>query len=380
MSIDPVIVNQIKQARYPEHLFGPNSATVVSTYKLLTRHVHPDVNNNSEESRSLTAELNQWKEEADRRVKAGTYGDKRVLEKFTPIELGAYQVARKPVVGAVADVYKGTGLVTPRKLNPDGGGLGYVLKVARHPDDNDLLRAEREALTMLNKRIVPPVRSGVPTLLDSFQVADATGWQREVNVLERFDGFLTVQEVKAAMSPGRVKPETLVWMFKRMLVLLEWTHHYGYVHGAILPPHVLFYPDNDEHRSDSKKLHPDPRDERKHSVRLVGWGNSVEYGKRTRLSAWEPAWKDFYAPELLAKESVSPASDIFMAAKLLMHLDTSYGLAGPLFEVLKKCLQKDPSRRYQKVDEVYRDWVEAASSTFGVSKWVEFEVPVGAAV
>ncbi len=105
----------IMEARCPEDVFGvePFPECVPANYRVLMFAVHPDQNCNSLESQELSRALNDLKAEADARIKAGTYGDKKQLERFAPIALGAYQVHRRPVVGAVAyhqsvtDAFKG---------------------------------------------------------------------------------------------------------------------------------------------------------------------------------------------------------------------------------------------------------------------------------
>ena len=131
-------------------------------------------------------------------------------------------------------------------------------------------------------------------------------------------------------------------MFKRILALLAWVHHFRLVHGAILPPHVMFYPDNDG----SQFIDP-----RKHSIRMIDWCYSVDFEKRTRLSSWVPAWKDMYAPELLNKSYIGPESDIYMAAKLIVYLCGSLFMP-ELGKVLIKCLDPDPKKRYAKANDV----------------------------
>ena len=148
------------------------------------------------------------------------------------------------------------------------------------------------------------------------------------------------------------------------LAVLSWAHHFGLVHGAILPPHVLFYPDNDG----SGK-----RDPRKHSVRLIDWCYSVDLKTRTRLSAWVPAWKEQYAPELLSKESIGAESDLYMAAALIRYL--AGALPARLEAVLGRCLDPDPKKRYRKATEAMEAWSTAAGAEFGSPRWHEFNLP-----
>lgn len=271
------VLNQLEAARCIEGVFTSEPSTFKTVYRHLLTIVHPDRGGTD----AAVTKLNTLRSLADKALQNGNWGRRELLPDLVPIKVGAYEVEKKPWTGDVADVY----------FNDQ-----YVIKVARSSDDNDLLRAERSALQLLEKKVEPPVSSGFPICQPSFKVG-----RREANVLQRMNGFFTAQEVRRRLPS--IRPESLVWIFKRLLVLLEWSHHYGIVHGAILPPHVLLYPDNDEPTSEGGYVVPSRKenDPRKHTIRLIDWCYSVEYKKRTRLSAWIPAWKSMYAPELLAQ-------------------------------------------------------------------------------
>lgn len=357
---------QLEAAVCPEDVFGTDAGKLKTVFHQLLRITHPDYNCDKQVvAQQATMRLNQLKNEADVRVANGTFGRRLPLPEHEPLVIGAYQVDRKPLRGDLADVYFGEAV---------------VLKVSRFADDNDLLRAERTALERLKKGIRTPVVAGVPVLVDAFQVGGATGWQREVNVLDRYEaGWVTAEQVHARMPSVDVR--TLVWMFKRLLVLLEWTHELGLVHGAVLPPHVMVYPDNDEgtvHAAPETSATGGPTrtgDPRKHSIRLVDWCYSVEYAKRTRLSAWCPQWTGFYPVELAAKKSVGPASDIYMAACLVDYLAGDTELDAPLADVLIRCMEPDTRRRYQNCGEVFVDWRAAVTKVYGPPRWHDFVVP-----
>jgi hypothetical protein len=63
-----------------------------------------------------------------------------------------------------------------------------------------------------------------------------------------------------------------------------------------------------------------------------------------------------------------------MAAKLIVYLCGSKFPAA-LAVVLKKCLNPDPEKRYQKAGDVLKDWKEAATKEFGAPKWHDFNLP-----
>ena len=345
MSELQLIYDKLDGACCPEDVFGSGDDPAV-VFKKLARVCHPDFNPTEPVAKKAFQKLNELKLEADARVKRGIWGKRIPLPHCIPLEIGKYKAKHHPRIGDIADLY-----------TVDGGKS--LIKVARSHDDNDLLRAEAAALHALAK-IDGPVSQGVPELLDNFWVEGT--WKREANVLTRFSGFVTAQEVHAKID--RVDHRTSVWMFKRVLSLLTWVHHFKLIHGAILPPHVMFYPDNDG----NKLIDP-----RKHSIRLIDFCYSVDYTQRTRLSSWVPAWQDHYAPELLSKKAIGPQADIYMAAKLIVYLcGSKFPVA--LGKVLLRCLESDPEKRYQKAGEVLKEWKEAAAAEFGKPKWHEFNV------
>ena len=346
MSDLKLINDKLDGACCPEDVFGSGDDPAV-VFKKLARVCHPDLNPSEYKMAVETfAKLSGLKDEADKRVSKGIWGKRVPLPHCVPLEIGKYKAKPHPRIGDIADLY-----------TVEGGKT--LIKVSRSHDDNDLLRAEVNALKTLAK-IDGPVRQGVPELVDNFWVEGL--WKREANVITRFPGFVTAQEVHSKMP---VDARTSVWMFKRILSLLSWVHHFKLIHGAILPPHVLFYPDNDGSAD---------MDERKHSIRLIDFCYSVDYTQRTRLSSWVPSFQDHYAPELLSKKYIGPSSDIYMAAKLMVYLCGSKFPAA-LATVLKKCLDPDPEKRYQKAGDVMTDWKEAAKADFGSPKWHFFNLP-----
>jgi hypothetical protein len=336
-----IIVEHLNTACCAEDIFGTDPAV---SFKKLARACHPDFHPNNPVAEQAFQKLAALKDFADERVRNGEWGKKILLPHCVPLEIGKYRVKRNPVIGDIADVYRGE-------------FKDAIVKAARSHDDNDLLRAEVSALTVL-KDIKTPVREGVPELIDQFQIDGL--WKREANVLTRYSGFWTAQEVHSVVA---VDARTAVWMFKRILSLLTWVHHFGLIHAAILPPHVLFYPDNDGGKIDT----------RKHTIRLIDWCYSVNFQKRTRLSAWVPAWKDHYAPELLSKTALGPPSDLYMAAYLIRYLCNA--VPSGLDKILTRCLDPDPKNRFQKAGEVLDEWIKAATKEFGAPKWHDFNLP-----
>lgn len=361
-----LVADRLAAARSPEEVFGAGDAvSVKAAFRHLLRVVHPDFNGDAVVAKVATERLNVLRTLAEVRLANGTWGKRLPLPEHTPIAIGEYLVHPKPIHGDLADVYRGT-------------DKSVLVKVARTADDNDLLRAERVALRMLDGGVVGLVRDGVPRLVDEFQVASGAGLKREVNVLERMDGFHTMEQV--ADKIGFVDARTIVWMFKRLLVLLEWTHKCGLVHGAVLPSHVMAYPDNAEALGIAVDVVGGKRVDHlrhpyKHTLRLVDWCYSVEYAGRTRLSAWVPAWESHYPPELREKREVLPSSDVYMAACLMDCLMGNFTeMEEPLTDVLMRCMEDDPAKRFANTGDVFDAWMQAAEIVYGPPRWHDFNL------
>lgn len=370
-----VIAGFLERSVCPEDVFGnlPDNSEehLKTTYRQLAKALHPDSHVGDLAAATLAndlfLQLETFHQEAIRRLKSGSYGNREPLPHKAPIILKRkYVVDRLVCVGDISDVYYSS-------LESSGKRETMLLKVVRKDDDNDLLRAEASALERLHQRLSPAWATCVPTLLESFLMDDG-GPKRRVNVLSRFDGFLDGEEIIKRLPKG-VDGRTLAWMWKRLLVLMDWSHKIGLVHGAILPPHVMFYPDNDGGKA---------RDVRKHSIRLVDWCYSVDFEKRTRLSAWVPSYKHLYAPEILAKEKLGPWTDLYMGAATMMylggvHFGEKYTGNDPdkekILSSIYECLYPDPSKRPQDILKYFRQFTSLLKSIYGAPKFHEFKVP-----
>jgi hypothetical protein len=134
-----------------------------------------------------------------------------------------------------------------------------VLKVLRAAQDADLLAREATALQALGRSAAQGhehFATRLPQWVASGTVAREDGGRSAVNVTRWRSGFVhTLAEVQRHYPRG-VEPSAALWLWKRALELLGFVHRAGYVHGAVLPPHLLV------HAWD-------------HGVTLCGWGQAV---------------------------------------------------------------------------------------------------------
>ncbi len=189
--------------------------------------------------------------------------------------------------GSSCTVYRGRWVVRLGEL--------VVIKVLTALEDADAVRREWDTLKQLQKstvegadhfvtRLPVPVAHG---LIDSDhpRLTSVFGWK---------SGFVhTLEEVGEQHSSGVPLP-VLVWLLKRLLELLGFVHRSGFVHGAVVPDHVLVHP-------------------RDHGAMLIGWTVATPWstGRSQRLRAIPRKWEALYD----GSRQATPALDVAMACR-----------------------------------------------------------------
>lgn len=365
----------VKEAVYFKDVFGEDPSRMRSRFLSLMMQCHPDRNTGNEQmAADIMGEVTQWYGVAEAAVKQKKLNIGRdYLPGKEPVVLdGKYRQVELLAVGDVADVHLGH---TPRFHD-----RSILIKAARYPKDNDMLVAEQRSLKLVRTKM--ETRSSewlatVPQIFDSILIGGSL--QRRVNIVEYFPGFLTVKEIKerGTVIDGR----TLTWMWKRILVLLDWVYRSGVIHGAILPPHVMFFPDN-MYPGDGGAYVLRRRDERQHAIRLIDWCYSIEHDARTKLKSWVPEYEGLYAPEIIKKEPLGPTTDMYMAAKTLLWMVDYKNPKSPLIpksimDSLLVCARSDPSQRPKNASEHFEAFLKIQEQVYGKPQWHDFIVPRG---
>jgi hypothetical protein len=176
-----------------------------------------------------------------------------------------------------------------------------VLKVTRSLADSDLVRREWEVIDQLRASTITgtehfaallpaPIARGV--LRET--TPEGTTIERAAAVYQWRSGFVhTLAEILDAHPEG-IDGRVGVWIWKRLLELLHFVHGAGFVHGAVLPPHVIVHP-------------------RDHGATLVGFSTATRIGGRIparsrAFGAWYPG----------ATGDASPAGDLVMSARCVV--------------------------------------------------------------
>lgn len=347
------LIAQLEQARRPADIFGPlgdgGAAALRRSYRRLAASLHPDANPGQEVAAGAAfRELQGWYRTAQQELRAGTYGAQPLFTLESARQ--RYECFAAAHSGERSDLYPSAGSEGP-----------LLLKVARAPQANALLEAEVQALSQIDRAMAgQPLRAHFPTLVERFLAADPSGRRRQVNVLLREQGTLSLAEVLRA-APGGLHPADAAWIFNRILAALGVTHSLGLVHGAVLPQHVLLRPSD-------------------HNGVLIDWTASRPIGARPSVIA--SAWAGLYPPEAVEGRPLGPASDLFMAARCLALLLGGSGPApeppastpAPLRRLIATCLIPAPHRRADDAWQLLDDFRTALGRLYGPPTFRPFPI------
>ena len=381
-------IRAAEKAECPEDLFG--SGSVPAAYKQLLVQIHPDhfVDNAKEFelANQLLNALTHLKGCADRKLKAGTYGNKAVKAEaprrpFSPMVLDAngrrYTLTQQVSSGDLCELYTGY---------CDNNVADLILfKITRDGANNDLAENEAKILS----RLYPPAAKEerfyrfFPKLRDSF-VVTGPGYQRRVNVMSWFPEHRGLDEVMQVFPDG-IDFRDMVWMFKRVLHGIGHAHENQIVHGALLPPHVMIHPvDHGAKLLDwSYAVDLTPAKAATGHRSMFGMLKTDEFGTHPHVCAISNRYRVYYPPEVLNRETPSPATDIYMAARTCMVLIGGDPKAPKVPNVLpatvrkyfQDCLAADPKKRPQQAWEAHEHLDDILLHTVGKRKYRPFPMP-----
>jgi serine/threonine protein kinase len=300
------IASRLTSAGCPEDVFGKIEGlydemifTLQKKYRAIARIVHPDLYQTESEQRLAHAafhSLTNWLGKAREKIRSGAYGRKvdpsRTVLRTRKNEYaldGSYVQERR------FNLY-------PCSFMEDGRLHRAVLKVAREARDNSFAEREIRALRTLSRsRDAEKFSAYIPNLIDHF-VYENAGAERQAAVLEKYDGWYSLENVHHAYPHG-IDPKDMAWMWRRLLVALGFAHTNGILHGAVLPRNVWILPEE-------------------HGLMLVNWERAVfdpftMPGGSSTISSEDAGW---YSQEFLRGQSPSFGTDILMSAKVMLWL------------------------------------------------------------
>jgi serine/threonine protein kinase len=255
----------------------------------------------------------------------------------------AYTLQRLHAVGDVADVFLAV-------ADSDGQ---YLLKESRVPKGFALLNNERQTLArLLAAAGHTTYRKYLPWLVESF--VETGKFPKRINVFSFQPGFHTLEHVHE-QHPS-LDGRHLGWIFNRLLTVLGFCHSQAVVHGAVLPCHVMI-------------------DAESHGLQLVGWGQSVAYGRP--METVPTRYADWYPPEVQKNQPAGPATDLFLAARCLVYLAGGDPVTNalpeavplPMQRFLATCLLESPRMRPDDAWALLEDFEALLRSLYGPPKF-----------
>ncbi len=204
--------------------------------------------------------------------------------------------------------------------------LPCTVKICRNVTDNDLVVRESATLgRILSDPAVYDLASPYfPVPLESFTMDPGDGRAHGVCAQMTPDGAISLVQLRAGYAAG-LPAQDAAWIARRLFMALGFMHARGVIHGAVLPEHVLIVPDS-------------------HGLTMVDF-KAASQGEPVRLI--ETARRPLYPEEILCRERVGPATDLFMAVKTLQYVMGNHDVPRPLQDVFDTCLHADPRRRPQ---------------------------------
>lgn len=377
-TVDPstkILCERLRAAKRPEDIFGAIPEGPLPERMLAVKHlfhdfvrlVHPDRNPGVPDVGALVARLKALRAEAEHCFEKGTYGKPRkaVVKATLTSKRGIYQVIEEFRTGEVADLFVA-----------ELDGKRQLLKVVRRPTNNDLLDNEAKVLAELHRQTgkkAEVFRKYLPKLLDSFALIDG-GQHRRVNVLDIAEpdeeyvrkllekkgvtpskDYYSLAEIREAYPDG-LDARDVTWMIRRAFEGLGWVHSVGYVHGAVLPEHLLVHP-------------------LEHGARLIGWSYAVRAGYR--LTAVSASRKGMYPPGVFRRDPANPSLDVQLAGEcaVLLLSDQKGKLRTDVPPDIAAFFARCRAGKIRDGWDAYRTYDEVLQKTYGKRSYRAFAMP-----
>jgi hypothetical protein len=261
--------------------------------------------------------------------------------------LRSYVLESQLAEGDVCDVFLASLAVVGVHCNE------YVVKVPRAPREHALLETEYRLLTRLVRASGDDrYRDYLPRPVESFRCG-----ARRINVFGFRPGCYTAEEIRA-QHPAGVDGRHVAWMFKRTLEVLGFVHQQGWLHGAVLPPHLLF-------------------DVQNHGLVLAGWIHAERLHQPLRFAPQR--FKHWYPPECAQRRPATPSVDIYLAAMSMLYLAGGDPQSKrmpdhvpvELRRFLESCLGGSPRTRPQDAWQLHEDFTRLLERVYGPPAFYE---------
>jgi len=316
----------IERASSPLELF-PNRELAQKLYHRLARLCHPDVAGRGGRAEAAFIKASKlWAQYNDN-------GNKSSMN-----AIAEWEIVRPLARGGIADLF----CVCKNEIS----GL---LKIARRPEDNDLLVKEEEHLGLLraDSRCGSFARF-LPVVLDVFEASN-----RRALVFAFAPDLLSLNAIKAQL-PRAVPFHHIIWMVNRALEILGYAHQIGIIHGGILPHHLLY------------RLAD-------HGLVLIDWSCSVRFPGDQHIPLLVKRWIEHYPKEVKNR-------DAYIATDLYMTMRSAQWAADRIpsrFRALFDwCLAESPAARPHDAWELQDRWRKLAEEEYGKPTFMHLNIPM----
>ena len=236
-----------------------------------------------------------------------------------------------------------------------------IVKVLRAGSDRDLFEREWEMLEALHAcESDGSVQFGrrLPALVARGRVE---GTELRAQVHRAASGFVDTAEDVMRAYPRGVDGRHAVWIWRRILEMLGWVHRSGFVHGAVLPAHLVVHT-------------------RDHGVMLVGWSCATRTGERAGLPVIRDSQRDLYPEELLRVAAPSAATDLAMTARCIARVlgGSAEALPPSVPEPLRALIAASSTLRGLTTDDAWEMKQQvgtAAHQAYGPARYHRFSMP-----
>ena len=315
-------------------------AVLTGEYHRIAKIVHPDnfpdLTENKKAS-DATAVLNSLFETAKTWIETNSWGKNTSKNKIT---IGKTEVflTGENIPGDICDGFPTEG--------------GDFIKIPRAAEDNDLVKREAELLTDIWKNDPDHAKKFLPELKRTARIQFPDG-ERISNIFPYFTthhpsrGY-TLQEVKNKYP--NLDLRHAAWIWRRLLGSLAVIHHNGWIHANILPSNFIIFPET-------------------HYGMLISFTGAVRNNDTAVIA---PGEKSFYPSEVFEKKPLNPATDIYMAAKIMRYLLGKTPISQRINALLNACELK--SGRLSDAWQIHEEFGVALRKIYGEPKFIEFKM------
>lgn len=241
-----------------------------------------------------------------------------------------YTFVKQIATGDVADVY-----TTNQKI---------IAKVSRVVGGDKLLRTEADYLSKDHGAY----KKYFPILVDQLAIRDNI--TKHALFYDHEPGLYMLREIYDKHKET-LDTRHIGWMFRRLLVGLGVLHVNGYVHGAVFPEHLLYRVAD-------------------HGLMFCGLGHITKIGETVKYKS--KLGLPYYPPEVLNNKPSTAATDIFMAAKVMLEIGCGQ-LPLKMENFFQSCLLSQ-GMRPQDAWALEIEFASLLKTLFGKPKFIELEM------